>query len=107
VLFTRLIAEAGLDALLAPIDELPYRKLSIDCPDARKRPVMAALAAELPELFPAAAITTEHGLRVEFPDDGWALVRPSGTEPKLRIYAESATVDAVVEPLTETLERLI
>lgn len=107
VLFTRLIAEAGLDALLAPIDELPYRKLSIDCPDARKRPVMAALAGELPELFPAAAITTEHGLRVEFPDDGWALVRPSGTEPKLRIYAESATVDAVVEPLTETLERLI
>ena len=28
------------------------------------------------------------GLRIDY-DDGWVLMRPSGTEPKFRIYSES------------------
>ena len=104
VVFTRLIASRGLKRLLDPIDEQPYRKLSIDCPDARKGPVMQALAAAIPELYPEATIEQEHGLRVTLPDDGWALLRPSGTEPKFRIYAESPSVDTLVEPLIALVE---
>jgi len=29
------------------------------------------------------------GLKIIFEDDSWLLVRPSGTEPLVRIYAES------------------
>lgn len=107
VIFTRLVAAAGLDLLLEPIDELPYRKVSIDCPDAHKSDVMQGLAAALPGAFPTATIEHEHGLRIEFPDDAWALVRPSGTEPKLRIYAESTDVDTIVESLIQLLDDII
>jgi phosphomannomutase len=44
---------------------------------------------------------------LEFADDAWALVRPSGTEPKLRIYAEAADVDAIVDPLCDLLDDVI
>jgi phosphomannomutase len=31
------------------------------------------------------------GLKVEFTDGSWVLLRPSGTEPLLRVYTEAAT----------------
>ncbi len=33
------------------------------------------------------------GLRVQY-DDGWILIRPSGTEPKIRITAEAVDAEA-------------
>ena len=31
------------------------------------------------------------GLKIYFEQDEWLLVRPSGTEPLVRVYAETAT----------------
>jgi phosphomannomutase len=31
------------------------------------------------------------GLKLVFPDESWILVRPSGTEPIFRLYAEAET----------------
>ena len=33
------------------------------------------------------------GLRLSFEDDTWLLVRPSGTEPVVRVYAEGFSVE--------------
>lgn len=33
------------------------------------------------------------GLRLEFADESWLLLRPSGTEPIVRVYAEAPTVE--------------
>jgi phosphomannomutase len=33
-------------------------------------------------------IVTVDGVKVIFEDESWLLIRPSGTEPKVRIYAE-------------------
>lgn len=33
------------------------------------------------------------GLRLEFADESWLLMRPSGTEPVVRVYAEASTVE--------------
>lgn len=33
------------------------------------------------------------GLRLEFDDESWLLLRPSGTEPLVRVYAEAPTVE--------------
>lgn len=38
---------------------------------------------------------TIDGLKFYFDDDSWLLIRFSGTEPKLRIYAEAKTMDEV------------
>ncbi len=94
---TRLIAESGLDALREPIAERPYRKVSVDCPDEQKADVMDTLETTLPETFPDASVSTDHGVRLSFADGSWLLVRPSGTEPYVRLYAESDDVDNLVE----------
>ena len=35
------------------------------------------------------------GVKYLFADDSWLLIRPSGTEPVLRVYAEGRSVDMV------------
>ncbi|WP_276258183.1 phosphomannomutase [Haloglomus litoreum] len=99
----RLVAESGLDALRDPVTERPYRKVSVECPDDRKAAVMSALETALPAEFPDAAVDTEHGVRLEI-DGGWTLVRPSGTEPYVRVYAEHDDVDALVERTVAVVE---
>ena len=100
---TTLIADRGLDALREPITERPYRKHSVDCPDERKEGAMERLETTLPEQFPEADVSTEYGVRLTFPDDSWTLVRPSGTEPYVRVYAESDDVDDLVDAVSETV----
>ena len=92
----RLVADEGLDGLREPITERPYRKVSVDCPDDAKAGAMERLETELPAAFPDATVNTDHGVRLEFPDASWTLVRPSGTEPYVRVYAESDAVDELV-----------
>jgi phosphomannomutase len=103
----RLIADAGLDSLRAPIAERPYRKVSVPCPDAAKADVMDRLLNRLPAAFPDADVDTEHGVRLEFPDASWVLVRPSGTEAYVRLYAESEDVEAVVAEARSVIEDAI
>jgi phosphomannomutase len=103
---TRLVADRGLEPLRGPVTERPYRKVSVACPDTQKPRAMDRLIDRLPEVFPEATVDTEHGLRLELPDGSWLLVRPSGTEPYLRLYAESESVDELVETAREHVEHV-
>jgi phosphomannomutase len=100
----RLVAADSLDALRAAVTERPYRKVSVPCPDARKAQVMEIVADALPDAFPNAAVDTEYGVRVEREDASWVLVRPSGTEPYVRVYAEADDVDALVKRARDIVE---
>jgi phosphomannomutase len=102
----RLVAESGLDALREPITERPYRKVSVECPDDRKSAVMTALETALPEAYPDAAVDTDHGVRLDV-DGGWTLVRPSGTEPYVRVYAEHDAVDELVDRVVGIAEDVV
>ncbi|MFB6172588.1 MAG: phosphomannomutase [Haloarculaceae archaeon] len=104
--FARLVAASGLDALRAPVDERPYRKVSVECPDERKAGAMDRLAEALPAAFPDATVTTEYGVRLAW-DGEWVLVRPSGTEPYVRVYAEHEDVDGLVEQVVAVVERAV
>ena len=104
---TRLAAERTLSERRADITERPYRKVSVDCPDDHKAAVMDRLGDSLPERFPEADVATEYGVRLTFPDESWTLVRPSGTEPYVRLYAESDDVDELVADVTTVVETAV
>ncbi|WP_312912559.1 phosphomannomutase [Natronosalvus caseinilyticus] len=103
-----LTLEAGsLEALRDPVTERPYRKVSVECPESAKGPAMATLESTLPAAFDDVAVDTDYGVRLEFPDASWLLVRPSGTEPYVRLYAESDDVDALVSDAREVIESAV
>ena len=105
--FARHVASEGLDGLRDPVAERPYRKVSVPCPDDAKAAAMARLRTTLPEAFPDASVDTAHGVRLERPDGSWLLVRPSGTEPYVRLYAESEAVDDLVATARADIERAV
>jgi phosphomannomutase len=107
VVLARLVADAGLDALRDPVTERPYRKTSVHCPDEDKDGAMDRATDRLPETFPATTVETDRGVRITFPDGGWVLVRPSGTEPYLRVYVESEDVDSLIDEVTGLLETVV
>jgi phosphoglucosamine mutase len=70
---------------------LSFQKAKIPCPNELKETVMAQL--KNPSLTfsiagKQAVINTIDGIRLEC-DNSWVLIRPSGTEPAIRIIAES------------------
>ncbi|WP_435146612.1 phosphoglucomutase/phosphomannomutase family protein [Halobaculum sp. P14] len=83
-----------VDRLEAEHGRIVADKTSVDCPDHLKDRVVADLADEIPEEVagqPVADVVTVDGFKLLLADGSWMLVRPSGTEPKMRIYAESGS----------------
>lgn len=105
--FARLVAAEGLDSLREPVTERPYRKVSVECPDDAKAATMERLETALPDAFAEAAVSLDHGVRLSFDDGSWALVRPSGTEPYVRLYAESEDVESLVADVRGIIENAV
>ncbi|MDY6817602.1 MAG: phosphoglucomutase/phosphomannomutase family protein [Halobacteriales archaeon] len=92
-----------LDALLAAHGEIHQDKRSVDCPDAEKQRVITALGEELPTTVagePVEEVNDADGFKILLADGSWLLIRPSGTEPVLRVYAEAGSHERVDELLT-------
>ena len=71
------------------IEELPVyysEKMKIECPDELKQGVMQKIAEETSEF----EVDTTDGVKI-FKDEGWVIIRPSGTEPIFRCFAEAKT----------------
>jgi phosphomannomutase/phosphoglucomutase len=78
--------ELTLAAALREIPRYTLLKEKLPCPSAIHGEVLERLAAELTEA--SERVLTLDGVKA-FRDGGWLLVRPSGTEPLLRIFAEA------------------
>jgi len=80
-----------------------YDRLDIKYPPAQKENIFSNLAAFNPEtLFGKKVVTInrEDGVKYTLEDLSWLVLRPSGTEPILRIYAEAGTAERVKKYLT-------
>lgn len=70
---------------------------------------VAALLSQVRKKYPQRPVNTEDGLRIEF-EEGWVHLRPSNTEPIIRIYAESASAkeaDQLAGQLMQDLRDLV
>ncbi|WP_049928964.1 phosphoglucomutase [Halopiger goleimassiliensis] len=98
-----------VDRLLEEHGTVVQDKVSVACPDDEKARVLAALEDEIPDAVAGTAVedvNTADGFKLQLADGSWLLVRPSGTEPVLRVYAE-ASDEARVEELLEAGEELV
>ena len=92
-----------LDELMAADDVGVFRYARIDQPvrPFKKSALVAGLMAHAPQRLAdeaIAQISDRDGVKYILADNSWLLIRPSGTEPVLRIYAEART-DAQVKAL--------
>jgi phosphoglucosamine mutase len=82
------LSDAGeIRQFFQKIPRLFFEKAKVSCPNELKEPVMARVK-EKADIFSPDQINTLDGLRLQFVDS-WMLIRPSGTEPVIRVISES------------------
>lgn len=105
LLLTECMAQSGkdlgaiIDEMLADIGRLEFARRGLSITDEQ----MARFRAETVPAYTADEIAGKRVLDVDRRDgvklllegDAWVMMRPSGTEPLVRIYAEAATTDEV------------
>jgi phosphomannomutase/phosphoglucomutase len=91
---TKHVAGKGkpLAELLEAIPDYRLVKQSVDCPDEAKDEVLDRYT----KTVEADRVDTTDGVKA-FYGDGWTLVRPSGTEPLMRVYAEAREEEQAAE----------
>jgi len=91
--FLELLARADTPAsdVVAPFTDYHLVREDLTYDDAAERAALLD-AAESYAREADVALDTTDGYRLDY-GDAWVLVRPSGTEPKIRIYAEAGDTD--------------
>ena len=96
-----LTAAEPLEDRLERIPSYPIRRANVETDD--KRAVMSAVEARVAERYDD--VETLDGVRVGT-DDGWFLIRASGTQPLVRVTAEARGSGRADELLEEARELL-
>jgi phosphomannomutase/phosphoglucomutase len=94
-----IMAKTGckLSELVAEQPQYFIEKGKIECPEDKKQTVLESLLVQVKGLN----INTLDGVKIWFDDKSAILVRPSGTEPAYRMYAEAKTADRAKELVQE------
>lgn len=98
-----LLATSGkpFSALLAELPSAAAVKKKVECPNDKKQKALDAFA----KAHAKDRVDTTDGVKV-YTNEGWVLVRPSGTEPIFRVYAESKTHEQAETLATKSLAEI-
>ncbi len=106
-LLTKLsIENKGLDNLFKDIPDYPSKRFSVKIPKHKIGSVYNTIVEELLAKSDSAKITTIDGVRLDYEDGSWLLVRKSGTEPKIRFYMEALTKGRLNELIDYSMKLL-
>jgi phosphomannomutase/phosphoglucomutase len=88
-LVLNIMAQTGkkLSELLGELPTYYIEKGKVECPNELKQKLLVELIAKVKDLN----IDTIDGVKIWFEDKSSILIRPSGTEPLYRLYAEAKT----------------
>lgn len=84
-----------LSKLREKVKKYPIQRAKIPCANEKKQKAMYKIAVELPREFKGKTSAID-GVRIDF-DGGWLLVRPSGTEPFIRITCEAKNEEKLAQ----------
>ncbi|MCV0393030.1 MAG: phosphoglucosamine mutase [Nitrosopumilus sp.] len=90
-------------SLSAEVASLPpsfTTKDKVECPADKVVQLIAALKEEFPDS------DTTDGIKVSIDTKNWVMIRPSGTEPIVRVYAESESQEKLDESMSEYLKKV-
>lgn len=79
-----IVKEGELSKLVGELPEYVLKKEGVHCPERLKEPLLK----ELEKKFKDEELDDTDGLKIYY-EGGWVLIRPSGTEPKYRVYCEA------------------
>ncbi|MBE0477486.1 MAG: phosphoglucosamine mutase [Coriobacteriia bacterium] len=115
LLLTEMMAKRGLglaelvEDLFAMTGPMEYRRADIRIEPAERD----TFAAQVPSIereeiagLAVRGLDRRDGVKFLLPDDAWLLLRPSGTEPLVRVYAEAPSM-GVVDDLLEAGRELV
>jgi phosphomannomutase / phosphoglucomutase len=107
-LILSIMAETGkkLSELVAEQPQYFIEKGKVECQEEKKQKVLENLLEQVKGMN----INTLDGVKIWFDDKSAILVRPSGTEPAYRMYAEAKTQQRavkLVEEYTQKLEKIL
>jgi phosphomannomutase/phosphoglucomutase len=104
-LLLNIMAETGekLSKLVAEQPQYFIEKGKIECPDEKKE----VLLQKLFEQVKGENISTIDGVKIWFNDNSAILIRPSGTEPVFRLYAEAKSQEKALKLVQDYSSRLI
>jgi alpha-D-glucose phosphate-specific phosphoglucomutase len=105
LLLLEIVAESGVtlyelvENLLAEVGPAEYERkdLRLKLPVSKQK-MVERLTEDAPKTIGGESLetmSTTDGVKYIFTDDSWLLIRPSGTEPVLRVYAEGRTKEMV------------
>ena len=103
-----IMAETGkkLSKLLGELPEYCLEKGKTECPEKLKEKVLSGLIRQFKDFN----VSTIDGLKIWFEDKSAIMIRPSGTEPIYRLYAEAKTqqrASNLVSEYSSKLKRMI
>ena len=103
---TEIVAKHGrMSELQAMIPAYSQHKTKTPCPDDRKDAVLKQLS----ESARGEKVDMTDGIKILF-DEGWVLIRPSGTEPIVRVFSEASSPDQardIAERYLEMVARMV
>jgi phosphoglucosamine mutase len=100
-----------LSELLDELPEHPTVRKKVACSNDKKAATMKKFKTRLRKKFKGISdVLTVDGVRFSFKDGSWALVRPSGTEPYIRVTAggkKAKNVEKVAEKAARVLKSVL
>ncbi len=85
----------SIEEFISAAPEYPLDRLKLGCKDKQKPMAMTLIAERYQDAYrDVESVSTVDGVRLEM-ENGWALIRPSGTEPLIRITVEGRTREDV------------